>query len=87
MKKGRGLARAVSPMSREALEALPTRALLARLERLRWCEAERDRSDLSEAEIESARHLILFKEDAAWRSAYADVKAVLADREHVEGKP
>jgi hypothetical protein len=87
MKKGRGLARAVPPLSREALEALPTRALLARLERLRWCEEARGASDLTEEEASAARHLILFKEEAAWRSAYADVKAVLAGREHVEGKP
>jgi hypothetical protein len=30
---------------------------------------------------------ILFKEDAAWRMAYADLKEVLAGREHLENKP
>ena len=87
MKRGRGLARAVEPISPQALEALPTGALLARFKRLRWCEENHASSDLSDNEVASAKHLILFKEEAAWRSAYADLKAVLAQREHVERKP
>jgi hypothetical protein len=74
-------------MSTQELEALPTGALLARMKRLRWCEESRESSDLSEHEVASVEHLILFKEDAAWRSAHADLKAVLAQREHVENKP
>jgi len=74
-------------MSRQGLEALPTGALLARMKRLRWCEDSRQNSDLSQDEVASVALLILFKEDAAWRSAHADLKAVLAEREHVENKP
>jgi hypothetical protein len=70
-------------MARDELDALPTGALLARLKRLRWCEESGDWSDLSAAEIASAEGLILFKSDAAWRSAYADLKDVLAGREHL----
>lgn len=87
MKKGHGLARAVAPMERHELEALPTGALLARLQRLRWCEDTQARSDLSNEEISSVGGSILFKEDAAWRAAYADLKDVLANRGHLENKP
>src|SRR5688572_24140272 len=83
VKKGHGLKRALQPISREQLEALPTGTLLTRLKRLRWCEESADWSDLSEAEIESVSNLILFKTDPAWRDAYADLKEVLATREHV----
>jgi hypothetical protein len=74
-------------MARQELEALPTGALLARLQRLRWCEESRGESDLSDEEVGSVAGLILFKEDVAWRTAYADLKEVLASREHVENKP
>lgn len=74
-------------MPREQLEELPTGALLARLKRLRWCEDSPDWSDLSEAEIASASHLILFKTDPAWGAAFADLKEVLATRDHVPNKP
>ena len=87
VKKGHGLKRALQPMSREQLEALPTGTLLARLKRLRWCEESADQCDLSEAEIASVSHLILFKTDTAWRGAYADLKEVLAAREHLSYKP
>lgn len=87
MKRGHGLARAVAPMSRQELEGLPTGALLARMKRLRWCEENRQHSDLSQDEVGSVSHVILFKEDAAWRTAHADLKSVLAEREHVENKP
>ena len=87
MKKGHGLKRAVPPMTREALEALPTGALLARLKRLQWCEDRRDHSDLSDEEIASVAGAILFKEDGAWRAAHADLKDILAGREHRPNKP
>jgi hypothetical protein len=86
MKKGHGLKRALPPLSREQLEALPTGALLARLERLRWCEESPDQCDLTEAQRESVSHLILFKTEEAWRRAHADLKEVLATREHVSSK-
>jgi hypothetical protein len=87
MKKRSGLGRAVSPVPRSHLEASPTGALLARLKRLQWCEENPLGSDLSDEEITSASHLILFKSDEAWRAAYAELKDVLANREHVAKKP
>ena len=87
MKRGHGLARAVPPMARLELEALPTGALLARLKRLRWCEESKGESDLSDEEVGSVAGLILFKEEGAWRAAYSDLKEVLASREHVKNKP
>ena len=87
MKRGHGLARAVAPIKRQELEILPTGALLARLKRLRWCEEAREDSDLTDQEVASLTGMILFKEDPAWRLAYADLKHILADREHVENKP
>lgn len=74
-------------MAQQELEALPTGALLARLQRLRWCEDSRTESDLSDEEVGSVAGSILFKEEAAWRAAYADLKEVLANREHLENKP
>jgi hypothetical protein len=62
-------------------------ALLARLRRLRWCEESKERSDLSDEEAASAGRLILFKSEPVWRSAYAELKAVLAEREHVANRP
>lgn len=87
MKKGRGLQRALSPLPRKELESMPTGALLARLKRLRWCEDSPEMSDLSTDERATAAHLILFKTDPAWRQAYADLKDVLAGREHLGAKP
>jgi len=87
MKKRRGLRRALQPIERDHLEEMSTGALLARLKRLRWCEENRECSDLSEEEVAAAANLILFKADPAWRSAYADVREVLATREHVQIKP
>jgi hypothetical protein len=42
---------------------------------------------LSADEVASAVHLTLFKNDAAWHAAYADLKTVISDREHAERKP
>lgn len=87
MKKGHGLQRALPRIGRGELENLSTGALLARLKRLRWCEEGRNESDMSDGEVASASGMILFKEDDAWRSAYTDVKEILAGREHRENKP
>jgi hypothetical protein len=67
-----------------AAEALPTRALLARLERLRWCEESATTSDLTDEEVASVRGLILFKSDEAWRVAYADIKDIFSRRDNVD---
>jgi hypothetical protein len=69
-------------MSLEKLEGMPTRALLARLQRLRECEESADRSDLDSAEIAAATGIV-FKADPSWSQAYDQVKAVLATRDHV----
>lgn len=79
--------RALALVPMQALEALPTGALLARLARLRHCEETQERSDLSQQEIAAASHLILFKSDPRWRTAYSDLKALLAAREHAPTKP
>jgi hypothetical protein len=87
MKKGHGLRRALPMVGRDQLEGMATGALLARLQRLRWCEENRDDSDLSDEEIAKAADLILFKADSAWRLAYLDVREVLATRDHLASKP
>jgi hypothetical protein len=87
MKKRHGLARAVEPIRADQLGALPTGALLARLQRLRQCEESIDSSDLSETEAAAVDGAILFKSDQAWHSAWADLKAILATREHKTSKP
>lgn len=66
---------------------MPTGALLARLKRLQGCEEAKEQSDLSEEELASASHLIVFKSEPGWRSAFADLKSVLANREHITNKP
>lgn len=66
---------------------MPTGALLARLKRLQWCEETKEQSDLSDEELATGAHLILFKSEPSWRSAYADLKSVLANRQHVTNKP
>ena len=82
MKKTHGLARSVLPLTAQELQAMPTRQLLARLERLRRCEESLAHSDLTAQEVDG--HIgILFKESRAWQQAYGDVKQVLATREHV----
>jgi hypothetical protein len=68
MKKKHGLERALSSITRTDLRALPTGALLARLERLHWCEEAAEGSDLTREQVESAADLILFKDGDAWRA-------------------
>jgi hypothetical protein len=86
MKKGHGLKRALPVVARSELALLPTGALLARLKRLHWCEDGPEGSDLLPHEIASADSRILFKSDPRWQKAYADLKDILATREHVESK-
>ncbi|MEM7701321.1 MAG: hypothetical protein AAF251_05235 [Pseudomonadota bacterium] len=86
MKKGHGLKRMLPVIAPEELDTMPTGALLARLKRLRWCEDDPLFSDIMPHEIAQAEGKILFKSDSLWKAAYADVKAVLATREHFERK-
>jgi len=87
MKKRHGLDRAIIPLNSNELDAMPTGALLARLKRLQWCEEGPEQSDLTDDEVASGSHLVLFKSDPRWRSAYEDLKVVLATREHRSNKP
>jgi hypothetical protein len=80
MKKGSGVRRAVSILAADRLEAMSTKQLLARLARLHFC--EQDDSDYMPAEIAGTEG-ILFKDTVEWRAAYADLKRILATREHV----
>lgn len=67
-----------------ALEAMPTRQLLARLRSLHRCEECPLLSDLSADETQALPdNKLFFKSSQAWKAAYAEVKAILAGREHV----
>jgi hypothetical protein len=82
MKKRSGVRRAVAILSRAALDSLPTKQLLARLARLRFCEESAELSDLTPLEVGLVRS-ILFKRTPEWRAAYADLREALSTREHV----
>ena len=82
IRKRSGVRRAVAVLERSSLGSLTTKQLLARLARLRFCEESADISDLTPDEIALTRG-ILFKRTPEWRTAYADLKEVLATREHV----
>jgi len=70
----------VTPLSFEALQELSTKQLLARLKRLQQCEASRVLSDVGEQPNPPG---VLFKDSVEWRTAYEQVKTMLAQREHV----
>ena len=81
VKKKRGIAKALDEVSRIDLEKLSTGALLARLNKIRWCyENFEAASDYSKDELIAAEAKILFKSDLRWKKAYRDVKQVLASR-------
>lgn len=82
MKKTFGLKRQVPRMTPGELKQLSTKELLLRLERLRWCEKNKDASELTDSEVASATE-ILFKDTREWQEAYADLRNVLAGRGHV----
>ena len=67
-------------MLRVELEALSTRRLLARLQRLRECEESLAVSDQT---TRSESGTIEFKQTQEWVQAFQDVKQVLSRREHV----
>lgn len=64
------------------LATMPTKVLLGRLRRLLRCEESASVSDLDQEELSRVTG-ILFKDTPEWRSAYAELKAALAEREHV----
>jgi len=82
MKKRTGIDRAVAQVASVDLHGMPTKALLARLARLRTCEESLAASDLSPGEVEHVAG-ILFKSSPEWLKAFAEIKEALATREHL----
>jgi hypothetical protein len=72
----------IFPMSREEMEALPTKQLLARLKRLHQCEESLALSDQN-SQSYSAPGSIEFKDSSEWIAEYDRLKEVLAQREHI----
>jgi hypothetical protein len=75
-------------VDRTELEQWTTRRLLGRLQLLRKCEPNLEGSDLQYEEEfrevrEAMKSMVIFRETEAWADAYADLKAILATREHV----
>lgn len=71
-------------LPKEVLEAMPTRQLLARLRSLHRGEESPLLSDLSAEEKQALPdNQLFFKSSPTWKTAYAEVKAILAGREHV----
>jgi hypothetical protein len=68
-------------MSLEEIENLPTKQLLARLQRLRQCEESVAFSDRDDAGTTS--EAIIFKDTPEWKAAYDQLKSILSQREHV----
>lgn len=75
----------IKPMTKEQLERLPTKRLLARLNRLHRCEDSFALSDYELDELMPAG-FIQFKESPEWISEYNCLKEILAGREHVPRK-
>jgi hypothetical protein len=82
MKRRRGVGRSVPVATPEGLRGMPTKALLARLARLRFCEESLSDSDITPEEAQTVDG-ILFKDTVEWKSAFDELKLVLAEREHV----
>lgn len=72
-------------MSRSQLESLPTKRLLARLNRLRQVEESLALSDREPNEYKPSR-LIEFKDSPEWIAEYNYLKELLAEREHIPRK-
>lgn len=87
MKKKSGINKALDEIPLSELESWPTRRLIARLTRLRWCYEEVSAaSDYYPHELESVQDKILFKTDPRWKQAYSEVKTLLATREHISAR-
>ncbi|MFN3255408.1 MAG: hypothetical protein ACE37B_06910 [Ilumatobacter sp.] len=77
--------RNVRPLGLEELNALTTKRLLAyrsRLLSLQESAAESDMDESQVAELDPA--LLHFKDQALWLDTYAQLKTILARREHVD---
>ncbi len=77
--------RTIEPIAIEDLEKLHTGSLLTRLKLLRSLQDSFELSDWlpEERDAVEAAGLIAFKETAIWEAAFADVKQLLDDREHI----
>ena len=70
-------------MPREELTGVTTKVLLGRRDQLLRCEESLSHSDIDADDPILATEQIIFKDSDEWRAAYANIKAVLAEREHV----
>jgi hypothetical protein len=77
--------RKITPMSRSQLESLPTKRLLARLNRLREVEESLALSDREAGEYKHSG-FIEFKDSPKWIAEYNCLKELLAEREHIPSK-
>lgn len=69
----------------DRLKVLPTKRLLAYRDRLLSLEQSASSSDLDDREVARlASDLVYFKDDPRWDALYASVRAILADRKHVD---
>ena len=77
--------RTVEPVAFEELRKFHTGSLLARLKLLRSLQVSYELSDWlpEERDAAEAADLIAFKGTATWKTAFADVKRLLDDREHM----
>lgn len=76
--------RGVRPYSTADLDAMPTKRLLGHLERLRICEPNIGAYEGQRFPPDyRPERLIYFKEDPRWDRQYAELKRILARREHV----
>jgi hypothetical protein len=71
--------------TREQLEAMHTGTLMKRRDALLKCDESFQLSDQSEMSPVASDH-IEFKDTPEWKQAYAELKSVLATREHVPSK-
>jgi hypothetical protein len=77
--------RRVRPVPADRLKALTTERLLAYRARLLRLEQSASNSDWDDHELARlAPGFIYFKDDPRWEALYASIKAILADREHVD---
>ena len=74
--------RLIPVLAPEALASMPTKQLLGRLRSLQQCEESVALSDRTPEEVATTEG-VLFKNTTEWQTAYADLKAILAMREHV----
>jgi len=74
--------RLIPVLAAKSLTSMPTKQLLGRLHSLQQCEESAALSDRTPEEIAISEG-ILFKNTAEWHRAYADLKVVLATRQHV----